>query len=237
MSYTKRYKLRIFSTPQPKRSDEVEVVDERVAFEIKTVGELNRFRLTNKIMPVISFPLSYDKELGVFKLGTSPNFDLLSVNGTPQTPADWTQYFQKIDKIAEALGTSVSSYTDAAGAYTLRWYLAYIVNTRLTTNNTLLTTTPLAAGETYESSWLNLSTMWSSYLVALVYSDQDGTLYVQQSWDGSNVHREDSLSYTGGSTSGNMLKVQLMARYVRIKYVNGSADQSVFALGFRLTPA
>ncbi len=97
------------------------------------------------------------------------------------------------------------------------------------------TTTPLTANAVYTGSWLDLGSSGYSYILALVYSDQSGTLYIEQSHDGSTVIRQDSLSYTGGDTSGNLMKVQVMARYVRLRYVNGATDQTTFVLTRRFS--
>jgi len=101
----------------------------------------------------------------------------------------------------------------------------------------LLTSTPLGANAEYTSVWIDLFYNFWTYFMATVYSDVDGTLYIEQSPDSTNVDREDSLSYTGGSKSGNLLKVQIMMRYVRVRYVNGATAQTVFRLGRRWSEA
>jgi len=64
----------------------------------------------------------------------------------------------------------------------------------------------------------------------LCYSDVDGTMYSQFSHDKTIVIREDSLSYTGGSKTGNLIDTKILAKWVRIRYVNGAVAQTVFAL-------
>ena len=97
----------------------------------------------------------------------------------------------------------------------------------------LATTTPLDANASYTQGWLDRGRIYYAYVLATIYSDVDGMLYIEQSPDSSNVDRQDNLSYTGGDKSGNLLKVQVMMRYIRLRYVNGATAQSVFRLGYR----
>jgi len=98
----------------------------------------------------------------------------------------------------------------------------------------ILTQTPLAANAEFTSDWEDLATKKFSYYIVTVYSDVDGTVCVQQSPNGTDVDREECISYTGGSKSGNVIKAQIVSRYVRVKYTNGAAAQSVFRLSRRL---
>lgn len=97
------------------------------------------------------------------------------------------------------------------------------------------TNTPLNANEEYIGEWIDLQDYGFSYIIVLVYSDQDGTLYVEQSHDGSTIIRSDSLEYVGGSTKNNLAKIQIMGRYIRLRYVNGSNDQTTFILTRRFS--
>ena len=101
----------------------------------------------------------------------------------------------------------------------------------------LLTSTPLGANAVYNSGWDDRVYAFWSYELLSCYSDVDGTMYIEQSPDATHKDRIDSLSYTGGSTSGNLLKVQLMMRYINRRYVNGATAQSEFRLGRRWSEA
>jgi len=95
----------------------------------------------------------------------------------------------------------------------------------------LYTTTPLAAGGTWTSSSYDTAATSSSskYLRITCYSDVDGTIYVDYSPDGTNWDAIESIAYTGGTTPA-IDPIRLKGRYVRVRYVNGTTDQTVFRL-------
>ena len=88
------------------------------------------------------------------------------------------------------------------------------------------TTTPLSASGTYTGT----STEATEYdrVIGIVYSDQDGTLYIDYSIDGTNWDYSDAITVTGGTAQG--VDYLVKARYIRVRYVNGSTDQTVFRL-------
>jgi len=57
-------------------------------------------------------------------------------------------------------------------------------------------------------------------------------MYSEFSHNAVDVIREDSLSYTGGSKTGNLIDTRLLARVARVRYVNGATAQTNFALTF-----
>jgi hypothetical protein len=88
------------------------------------------------------------------------------------------------------------------------------------------TTTPLLANK----SWTSPVDNWFSTgrLVGTVFADQPGTLYVEQSPDGTNW---DVVKYFSVSANAGLgFSVEKVAPYARVRYVNGPADQTVFRL-------
>ena len=157
---------------------------------------------------------------------------------------DRTTIETNIQKLLRSIGDAGDSPSNVEG-YTVHYRLEAITNHLFNLRRkssveyvyTLLTSTPLDANAEYVSSYDDLRVYYWAYVIATVYSDQSGTLYVQQSPNGSDVDMEHSLSYTGGDKENNYLKVQIMMRYVRIRYVNGSTAQTVFRLGRRWSEA
>ncbi len=92
------------------------------------------------------------------------------------------------------------------------------------------TSTPLAAN----ASWVSRAwdTQGWGLVIATVYSDQPGTLYVEFSQDGTNWDAEENFAYTGGTRLGVL--VDVVAPYCRIRYVNGATGQTVFRLTARM---
>jgi hypothetical protein len=88
------------------------------------------------------------------------------------------------------------------------------------------TTTPLPANGTWTSS--TEGALITGRLVGSCYSDQSGTLYIEQSPDGTHWDVVDSFSVTGGSGIG--FSVEKVCPYARVRYVNGATAQSVFRL-------
>jgi hypothetical protein len=99
-------------------------------------------------------------------------------------------------------------------------------------NWAILTTTPLDANASFTSSSFDLSSYEWRHFIATVYADQAGTLYVEQSPDGTNWDISESLSVSAGV--GASLEVVIKSRYVRVRYVNGATAQSVFRLARRV---
>jgi hypothetical protein len=61
-----------------------------------------------------------------------------------------------------------------------------------------------------------------------VFSDQSGTLKVQQSADGTNWDLETTVAVTGGT--GAAINVALVAPFWRLKYTNGATPQTAFRI-------
>jgi len=97
------------------------------------------------------------------------------------------------------------------------------------------TTTPLGADATYTSSSYNNLHSRLGFMGALAFSDQpsatDGFM-VEQSIDNTNWDLQ-SAKTTVSANVGKGIKAAMLARYVRVKYINGPTAQTVFRLGGR----
>jgi hypothetical protein len=89
------------------------------------------------------------------------------------------------------------------------------------------TTTALAASDTFTSTLCLVGGL--RQVVGGVYSDQSGTLEIQQSPDGQNWDVVSSIAYTGGTNTGGF-EVDVVEPFARIVYVNGATAQTVFRL-------
>jgi len=96
----------------------------------------------------------------------------------------------------------------------------------------IVTTTPLGANASYAQVWQDYERYLHAHLMFLCYSDVDGTMYSEFSHNAVDVIREDSLSYVGGSKTGNLIDTKLLAQYGKIRYVNGAVAQTVFVLTY-----
>jgi hypothetical protein len=88
------------------------------------------------------------------------------------------------------------------------------------------TLSPLKANKFWVSK--GESSLETGRIVGTVYSDKDGTLYVEQSSDGLSWDVIDSFTVTGGSGLG--FSAEKVAEHARVRYVNAAVDQTVFRL-------
>jgi hypothetical protein len=141
------------------------------------------------------------------------SINIAKVAGTALTPRDWSQDFarlQNLDIALSALRDAVLSKLDELGKLVLLGY----------------TTTPLPAN----ASWTSPvdSDPATGRIVGSVYTDQPGTLCVEQSPDGVNWDVVDCFSVSAGSGLG--FSVEKVCMYARVRYVNGATAQTVFRL-------
>lgn len=93
--------------------------------------------------------------------------------------------------------------------------------------------TPLAPGGTFTGQWVDITGLGIGYVS--VYSDQasaiDG-LIIEQSTDGINADHFDL--YTIPALTGKNFAINLHARYIRVRYINGAIAQTIFRLQLKL---
>lgn len=94
-------------------------------------------------------------------------------------------------------------------------------------------TTPLGANGTYTSD-VKLTDRADS-ISGMVFADQGGTIYIEQSYDGQNW--DISTDYAVTASDGKGFSESLLAPYVRIRYVNGGTAQGAFRIFSRFTSA
>jgi len=97
------------------------------------------------------------------------------------------------------------------------------------------TITPLSASATYTSpSWFDAANY--GFISVMSSADVAGTLYLQFSNDGTNLHYEEKVEATPLTLSDSsivyyaIIKSDKPARYCRVHYVNGTSDQTKFSL-------
>ena len=88
------------------------------------------------------------------------------------------------------------------------------------------TPAPLAASATYTSG--NLSMGSYEKIVGSVYAGQTGTLYINQSYDGTNWDVQSSITVSASTPTG--FNIAVVAPYQQMVYTNGSTAQTVFRL-------
>lgn len=142
--------------------------------------------------------------------------NLALIAGMSITARDWSQDFAKLQNLdrLQNIDIAISALRDAIiSRFNEQVIAAY-------------TTTPLAAGATWTSTSINVQGF--GRITGSCYSDQPGTLYVEQSPDGVNWDVQSTFSYSTGSLLG--FSVEVVCPYARIRYVNGATSQSVFRL-------
>ena len=89
------------------------------------------------------------------------------------------------------------------------------------------TSAALTASSSYQSDVFDASNY--SKLTYIVYADQTGDLYVDESMDGTNFDYSEHIPVNASTGAVGLLNVH--GKYIRVRYVNGSTDQTEFRLG------
>jgi len=133
-------------------------------------------------------------------------------------------------------GDAPANITGATVLQRLSWIEMHLMRLRMResdmTEKGTITTTPLGANASYTWVWQDHEKHLHAHLMYLCYSDVSGTMYSEFSHNAVNVIREDSLGYTGGSKTGNLIDTKILSRYARVRYVNGATAQTVFVITF-----
>lgn len=72
-------------------------------------------------------------------------------------------------------------------------------------------------------------------IVGSAFSDQAGTLYIEQSFDGTNWDISTSITIT--ASDGKGFSEELVAPNIRLRYTNGGTNQGEFRLFARFSSA
>ena len=94
------------------------------------------------------------------------------------------------------------------------------------------TDTPLAGNGTVT---LNLQSGREDYVVGMVFADQTGTLFIEESMDNTNWDVSTSIPVV--ANTGQSFKQDIFGPFVRVRYVNDATPQTKFRLTARLSSA
>jgi hypothetical protein len=94
------------------------------------------------------------------------------------------------------------------------------------------TRTPLAAAGTVS---LDMQAGREDYVVGMIFSDQAGTIFIEQSMTGNSGEWDISTSYPVVANDGKGFKEDIFAPYVRVRYVNGATPQGAFRMTARFS--
>lgn len=94
------------------------------------------------------------------------------------------------------------------------------------------TTTPLGGAGTHT---LEINAGREDWVVGMVFADQAGNIFIEQSMNGTNW--DLSTTYAVTANDGKGFKEEIFAPYVRVRYVNGATPQTAFRLYARLSSA
>lgn len=92
---------------------------------------------------------------------------------------------------------------------------------------------PLAANGTWTSG--SKVTDRADAITGTIFADQTGTLYIEQSNDGTNWDLSTSVAVA--ASTGKGFKEELYAPHVRLRYVNGATAQGAFRVYARFSSA
>jgi len=143
-----------------------------------------------------------------------------------------------VDDTIKGLLRSIGDAGDNPGNYS-GYTVLYMLNQLWFRINTiaaetgfvLLTTTPLGANASFTSSADDRLYRTQKTVIAHAFSDQAGTLYIEQSPDGTNWDLSESVSVP--ANTGTALVTTVKSKYVRFRYVNGATAQTVFRFAKR----
>lgn len=79
----------------------------------------------------------------------------------------------------------------------------------------------------------------NDFISGVVFTDQTGELFIEQSGDGENWDKRTSVSVTAASGPGEGVSFNeaLILPYVRLRFVNGGSNQGAFRIRSHFTSA
>jgi len=100
--------------------------------------------------------------------------------------------------------------------------MAYVGSTELLDANEVWTSNTLSADR-------------ADNITGLVFADPGGTLYVEQSADGTNWDLSEDVAVAAGDGQG--FSKAIVAPFIRLRYVNGGTNQTAFRIAARFSSA
>jgi len=215
----KYLKPKKYQTEQLRIGEESEVIDPRMKIDLLTRELILRYRLTNRITPVLSIPLAYNSQRGVFELIETPSLvtSRLQAYYYPTLPTETTPGY--VDLAADEqhrLHVRISEITQPSNAETF-------------------TTTPLGANATYYGPARDFYYSRLTTFGVMGYADQPSAsngVYVQLSHDSTNWDYQGATTTLTAAGAVALAQV-VVARFARVVWVNGANAQTVFRLGGR----
>lgn len=143
-------------------------------------------------------------------------------------PLDVNIYFDSARNYINSLAPSMANLVGGSDGTNLRPLLV-AADGRLIIQDTVelvITTTPLDASGTYYSGALDIRRF--GRLVGYASADQDGTLTIEHSHDGSTFVPTHNITVTAGTPTH--VDIPTLAPYALVKYTNGANPQTTFTL-------
>lgn len=204
--------------PIPIVSGDVPISDKNLKFKIGLREIQQPYKLDDVIQVQLLVPLRWNSNLKRWEIVTQDGF----VNATVDSNNYLNVHARTVDQLPDSLSTagnlkvsieesSIKVPTDKQAIYREMQFE---------------TTTNLGANASYTSVAMNMNNF--SHLTGFVYADVDGVLKIQVSSNASNWYDAETISVTGGTTVTFIREV--VARWYRIVYTNGSTAQSSFRL-------
>lgn len=222
--YSSRYSFEKKSvTPTPIVNEPQGIMDSRFKFNIPTKEIIKSYKLIPETRPVLMVPLRWNTKMNAWELVTSDSWMNASV--------DSNNYLNTHLRTAEQLPSSLTSNGNLKISVEESSIKQPVDKQAILRVQVVEDTTTLDANVTYTSPSIDTSNY--SKFQGFVASDQDGTLYIDESADGSNWVQIDSKSVTGSSANppvGVPFNEDVTAHYMRIRYVNGATAQNSFRL-------
>jgi len=123
-----------------------------------------------------------------------------------------------------------------------RQYKVYVANTAaisINVANTPLDTLPMPQNGVEDSTDTTLLATASfvgsvfdtsnfKRIIGSCFSDQDGSVFIEQSYDGTDWDISSSYAYSANEKLG--IDISVVATYARARFVNGAVDQTIFRM-------
>ena len=252
-----------YDTKQKEWAESSDILDTRFKILLDTKELITKYKLNNTVSPVLSIPLAYDSNRGVFTLIETPTIQTsrLEAYYYASTPSESTpgfyrlrldsahrlyviddQALQMLQSIYNTLGDAGASPVNATGVTVLKrlhgietlvWNL--LVKLEYPGNAETLTTTPLDANASYYGPSRDFYYSRLSVMNVMGYADQ------ATASNGVYIqlsHDGTNWDYRGATATlpgagAVSLSQVVTARYARVVWVNGATPQTVFRLGGR----
>jgi hypothetical protein len=95
------------------------------------------------------------------------------------------------------------------------------------------TTTNLPSGQVFTGPTRDLTSVQQGMFTGFCYADVSGTLYVEESIDGSAFHQMQQIPVPAGGTV--KFENRMHSRYARVRYINGVTAQTTFRISLTVS--